>query len=116
MSDGGKVSGIDPNDEAAVLAGIKALVGAGRYRLSFHANRRLSEYGLSMPEVLEALAGGQLLENYPTYHHGPCCLVYGDTAAGRPLHVVCSSTLPELVVITVYRPTPPQWRTPTARG
>ena len=110
------MSGIDPNDEAAVLADIKALAAAGRYRVSFHANGRMTQHGVTMPEILEALAAAQLLENYPTYHVGPCCLVYGDTAAGRPIHLVCSTTLPEVVIITTYQPTPPDWRTPTQRG
>lgn len=95
------MSGIDPNDESAVLAEVKALVAARQYRLSDHVEGRIDKHGVTLSEMLEALAGARLLENYPTYHHGPCCLVYGDTSAGRPLHLVCSTIQSKVIVVTV---------------
>jgi hypothetical protein len=101
MSSEDRMSSIDPNDELAILVGIKVLAATGRYRLSVHVVKRMALHGVILKELQEALAGAQLLENYPTYHHGPCCLIYGETAPGRPLHLVCSTTLPDLVIITV---------------
>ncbi len=38
------------------------------------------------------------------------------TKAGRPIHVVCTTSHPTLIIITVYEPTPPKWVTPVERG
>jgi hypothetical protein len=56
------------------------------------------------------------LVQHPKY--GLCtvgCLLYGYTFAGRHLHVVCSTTQPLLVIITVYEPHSPKWVGPTQR-
>ena len=87
------MSGIDPNDEMAILSSIKELAMTGQYLLTDHADARMDKHGVALTEILEALTGARLLENYPTYRHGPCCLVYGDTNIGHPLHLVCSTTL-----------------------
>ena len=69
-----------------------------------------------LSEVLEAIASSQLLENYPERRRGACCLTLGHTRAGRPLHIVCTTEAPLLIIITVYEPKPPKWVTPTKRG
>ncbi len=76
----------------------------------------MAEEGISLDEVLQAVAGGQILENYPEHRRGACCLLYGRTANGRHLHVVCTTAQPVLIVITVYELRPPRWLTPTRRG
>ena len=70
---------------------------------------------VALGELLEALASAVVLEDYPEHRRGACCLVLGYTKRGRPLHVVCTSGLPVVVVITVYEPKPPKWVTPTER-
>ena len=55
-------------------------------------------------------------ENYATHRRGACCLVGGTTRAGRPLHIVCTTAQPVLVIITVYEPKPPKWITPIQRS
>ena len=110
------MTGGDPQDEGAILAHLRALAVAGAIPISDHANQMLAERGILIAEVREALSAPQLLENYPHYAKGPCCLVYGRTQVGRPIHLVCSTTLARLVIITVYEPQPPKWRTPTERG
>jgi hypothetical protein len=74
------------------------------------------EEGVTLDEVLEACADAEVLENYPIHRRGPCCLAYGTTKAGRPLHVVCTTARPTLIIITVYEPVPPKWPTPTERS
>ncbi len=107
---------IDPNDVAAVLERVREQVAAEDYRPSIHARVEMASEAISTEDVIEAIAGGRVLENYPTFYKGPCCLIYGDTAAGRPLHVVCSTTISPLVIITVYVPQPPKWVSPTQRS
>jgi hypothetical protein len=73
------------------------------------------EEDILLDEVLEAIVTGQILENYPQHRRGACCLLYGLTQAGRPLHIVCTTVRPVLIIITVYQPKLPKWITPTQR-
>lgn len=58
----------------------------------------------------EAIAAGEVIEDYPDDKYGPSCLIYGKTRAQRPLHVQCSYPSRPLVrVITLYEPDPEKW-------
>lgn len=100
----------------AILTRIRAQVAADAVLLTQHGQQEMVEEEISLDEVYQALESGAVLENYPDHRRGACCLVGGYTAGGRPLHVVCTSGRPELIVITVYEPKPPKWVTPTERG
>ena len=110
------MNGIDPTDESAVLDHIRLQAANRRYRLSFHARREMQHEDIALAELFEAIVAGQLVENYPQHGRGACCLLYGATGAGRDLHIVCTTTAPELIIITVYEPLPPKWATPLRRG
>lgn len=75
----------------------------------------MAEEDIILDEVLEAIASGDILENYPEHRRGACCLLNGLTKKGRPLHIVCTTTMPVLIIITVYEPKPPKWVTPAQR-
>jgi len=61
-------------------------------------------------EIKEAIANGQLIEDYPNDKYGPSCLICGSTQSGRPMHVQCSyPTRPLIKIITVYQPDPERW-------
>lgn len=104
-----------PTDPASVLVAIRARVAAQRFRVSQHAAAEMVEDALTLDDVLHVLGNAVLLENYPDHRRGPCCLVGGTTATSRPVHVVCTSANPVLIIITVYEPTPPKWLSPTQR-
>jgi hypothetical protein len=74
------------------------------------------EDGVSIDDVCRALSDCHLVENYPEHERGACCLVCGTMRDGRYLHVVCTTSLEWLVVITVYLPTEPKWKSPFERG
>ena len=84
--------------------------------LSRHAQHERVAEGVNVDEILQALLARIIVEDYPTHTRGSCCLVYGQTEAGRDLHVVVTSTLVPVLVITVYEPTAPRWTTPVTRG
>ena len=98
-----------------ILARIRNQAVGGDFRITQHAQQEMAEEGISLDEVLEAVAGGQVLENYPEHRRGACCLLYARTAKNRHLHVVCTTAQPVLIVITVYEPKPPRWLTATRR-
>jgi hypothetical protein len=99
----------------AVLARIQGQASAMDFRVTQHAQVEMDAEEITLDEVLAAIASGQILENYAEHKRGPCCLIYGRTLQGRPLHVVCTSAQPLLILITIYEPLPPKWASPTQR-
>jgi Domain of unknown function (DUF4258) len=75
-----------------------------------HAIRRMFQRQISVDDVREALAAGQIIEEYPEDGPYPSRLVLGRTG-NRPIHVVAAhnSEDEEVVVITAYEPDPTQW-------
>lgn len=95
---------------------LRQCVTAQRYRYSRHGDRERQNDGLSLLEVEQALLTGRILEDYPDTGRGESCLVAGFTDGGTPIHVVCGRMADWMVVITVYVPTPPRFKTPFERG
>jgi hypothetical protein len=83
--------------------------------VSQHAAGEMDTEAITPDALREALATAILIEDDPTHGRGPCCLLYGDTVAGRPLHLVCTTTRPRLLRITVDEPQPPKGISPTQR-
>jgi hypothetical protein len=107
----------DPKDREAVQERIRLQAEMESLRITQHAQQEMTEDGVTLDEVMEALRSGQVIENYPEHRRGSCCLVSGYTRQGRrPLHIVCTTAQPLLIVITVYEPKLPKWSTPTQRG
>ena len=84
-------------------------------RITQHAEQEMAEEDFAYDDVVHALAGGEIIENYPEHRRGACCLLSGMTPLGRPVHVVCTTTNAVLILITIYEPKPPKWVTPTQR-
>ncbi len=99
----------------AMLARIRVQAAGRAIRITDHAREEMEEESITLAEVLAAIANGQIIENYPDHRRGSCCLLYGLTVRKRPLHVVCTTSLPQLVIITAYVPVPPKWIGPTER-
>lgn len=108
-------SEIDVTDLEVVLKRIRAQADVENIRVTQHAQQEMVEENIVLNEVLEAIAAGQILENYPEHRRGACCLLNGLTKNGRPLHIVCTTARPILIIITVYEPKPPKWITPVQR-
>ena len=89
---------------------IRAKVQAGQFEFSKHAVDQSILRRISLRELVQAIADGEIIENYPDDKYGPSCLVLGFTIAGRPLHVQCSHPSRPLVkIVTLYEPDPDQW-------
>lgn len=91
-------------------------VAAQQYRYSRHGDKERQNDGLSLLEVEEALLSGRILEQYPDTGRGESCLFVGFSDAGKPIHIVCGRMGDWLVIVTVYIPTPPKFKTPFERG
>ena len=89
---------------------IRAKVQAGQFEFSKHAVDQSILRRISVQELREAIASGEVIEDYPEDKYGPSCLVLGFTQAGRPLHIQCSYPSRLLVkIITLYEPDPDKW-------
>ena len=98
-----------------ILARIKSQAAAGAFRVTQHAQQEMVEEEIRLDEVLVAIQRGEILEHYPEHRRGACCLVSGQTDTARPLHMVCTTAQPLLILITAYEPRPPKWVTPRKR-
>src|SRR5437870_825135 len=65
---------------------------------------------ISVQELRDAIAVGEVMQDHPDDKYGPSCLVFGFTLANRPLHIRCSDPSRPLVkIITLYEPDPRRW-------
>ncbi len=81
-----------------------------QFEFSKHAVDHSILRQIRVQEIREAIANGQVIEEYPEDKYGPSCLICGLTQAKRPIHVQCSYPSRSLVkIITVYEPNPQRW-------
>jgi hypothetical protein len=102
-------------DTDAAIKFIRDKAAADAFLVTQHAQQEMAEEAVLLEDVLHAIAHGQVLENYPGHRRGSCCLLHGRDETGRDLHIVCTTTGSRLIIITVYRPRPPKWTSPTQR-
>src|SRR5262249_1595009 len=90
------------------MAAIVEAVQRGSYRYTVHGARQRIERQLSGAEIEQAIKAGEIIEDYPEHHYGPCCLILGRTRDGKALHLVCSCRS-VVDIITVYEPDLAEW-------
>ena len=89
---------------------IRRHIAADQFEFSKHATDQSIIRRISVQEVRELFGSAEVIEDYPEDRFGPSCLIFGRTAAGRPLHIQCSYPLRPLIkVITLYEPDPARW-------
>jgi len=89
---------------------IRRRVARGEFEFSQHAVDQTIIRHISVQELREAIAAGEIIEVYPEDKYGPSCLIFGMTSVGRPVHVQCSDpSRPRVKIITVYEPDPALW-------
>lgn len=98
------------------IAAIKKLIGQKQYYFSKHADQERQNENFTITEIEEALLNGRILERYEDTGRGKSCLVVGFSDTGKPIHVVCGRRGDWLVIVTVYIPLAPKFKTPWQRG
>ena len=89
---------------------IREKIAQNQYEFSEHAVGASIIRHISVRELGEAIANGEIIEDYPDDKYGPSCLILGFTLAYRPLHIQCSyPSRPLVKIITLYEPDPNQW-------
>ena len=93
-----------------LVQGVREKVAAGAFEFSQHATDQSILRHVSVRELREAVAVGEVIEDYPNDEYGSSCLILGCTRRGRPVHVQCSyPSRPLIKIITLYEPDPALW-------
>jgi hypothetical protein len=95
-----------------LLERVQALVSSGKILISSHGYEELSSDDILVDDAIFGIYSGQVIEEYPDYHKGPCMLVLQKDAHGKPVHIVWGipkSRSEPAVIVTGYRPDPALW-------
>ena len=89
---------------------IRRKIARNQFEFSQHATDRTILRHISVRELHEVIATGEIIEDYPDDKYGPSCLIFGFTRGGRPLHIQCSyPSRPLVKIITLYVPDSRLW-------
>ena len=83
---------------------LRQLVERGNLLWQKHCLERMQEREISTADVMNALATGEVIEEYPTDYPHPSCLIMGAALDELPLHVVAGTDGAKVYLITVYVP------------
>jgi hypothetical protein len=90
---------------------VRALVLQDNWRASDHALQRLDEHDVIASDLADDIERGVVIEDYPSYHVGPCVLVLQADRRGA-IHALWgleADTQRPAVLVTVYRPDRTRW-------
>ncbi len=91
---------------------IQNKVANKQFELSKHAVDQSISRQIRLQEIVEAIANGQIIEDYPNDKYSPSCLICGLTKTGKTIHIQSSyPSRPLVKIITVYEPDPKKWNT-----
>jgi len=96
----------------STLDQIRTLVARGEVRVSLHGLDELAADAIRVRDVVAGVATAFVVEDYPDYPKGRCCLTLQRDGANRPIHVVWGIPAGQespAVVVTAYRPDPTRW-------
>ena len=91
---------------------VKTLIAKGEVVISSHGYDELAEDGILVEEILASVTAAEVIEDYPDFAKGPCCLVLHYDDPMRPIHVVwgiARGSDTTAVLITAYRPDAKRW-------
>jgi hypothetical protein len=97
-------------ESSRVIDQIRHKIASDQFEFSQHAVDQSIVRRISVSEIRECVASGEIIEDYPDDKYGPSCLIFGATANNRPLHIQISyPTRPLIKIITLYEPDPSLW-------
>ena len=95
-----------------IFSRILALAARREILISDHGYDELAADGILIRDVYEGVDHAIVVEEYPTYHKGPCVLLLQRDHDGQPIHVLwgipANATSPA-VLVTAYRTEPDRW-------
>ncbi len=100
--------------ESRIFNRILALVAERGYQFSRHVLKAAADDNILLRDLISGVAFGEVVEDYPDYYAGPCCLVLQSDASGNPIHVlwgIKKDSDGPAIGITCYKPDPSRWET-----
>ena len=94
------------------LERVRALVDAGRYRVSVHGYEELQQRGILLRDLVESIHTAMAVEDYPDAWKGPSILTRQTLADARNAHAIWGLSKwnqAEAVLVTAYLPDPDRW-------
>ena len=89
---------------------IRRKVASHKFEFSKHAVDQSITHQIRVSEIEEAIAKGQLIEDYFADKRNPSCLVCGLTQEQQLIHIKCSyPTRTFIKIFAVYEPKPERW-------
>lgn len=95
--------------DGLTIVELRKLCEEGRIRWTDHVLKRLMQRGIAQADVIHAIMGGEIIEQYPDDYPYPSCLVFGLSIDGEILHAVCGCGDGALWMITAYYPNDIEW-------
>jgi hypothetical protein len=93
-----------------MIEDIQTKILSEQFEFSKHAVDQSIIRQIRLHEIVEAIANGQIIEDYPNDKYAPSCLISGATQTGRTIHIQSSyPSRPLVKIITVYQPDPNKW-------
>ena len=97
----------------SIIDDMRHKIAHGRFEFSQHAVDQSIIRHISVQELREAIAVGEVIEDYPDDKYGPSCFVFGITLVRCPVHIQCGyPSRPIMKIITytkLYKPDPQRW-------
>ena len=81
----------------------------GQIKWSSHGLARMQERSIGPTDVINCIANGKIIEQYPQAYPYPACLVLGAKDEDTCIHVVAGYGNDLLWIITVYEPDENEW-------
>jgi Domain of unknown function (DUF4258) len=102
---------LDPvEDYSLIIEDIQLKITNDQFELSENAVDQLNSRQIELNEITEAIANGQIIEDYPNDSDEPSYLICGLTSNGQAIHVQCSyPSSPLLKIMAVYEPDSQEW-------
>lgn len=91
------------------IESIRQLCQMQPFQMTQHAELRRRQRGITIPNIIQAIMSGEIIEDYPDDYPFPSALLLGYTEVGAPLHIVCGVGDGTLFIITAYQPSEEKW-------
>jgi hypothetical protein len=94
-----------------MIDNIRELAISGKVNITLHGRHEMDVDMVSTDELLKTLSSSsaEIIEDYPDDPRGHSHLILGQLSNGDSMHICCAVHEDELIIITVYRPSPEIW-------
>ncbi len=88
---------------------LRAINVLEKIAITFHAQQRLYERGITLSDVMKVISDGEIIMQYEDDKPLPSCLILGKSVNNQYMHVVISTDGEYIYLITAYYPSLDVW-------